>query len=308
MRFIFAPIQNTGRPSRGSAGIFRFVFALGLALALSSGPSICAASIDDAAAAHPAPGADSIRLGIQGYTFRESNIADALDQTRAAGVGYFEAYFKHELGYGLPGKFDHHMSRETREKILALAKAKGVRIVSYYVDYGETEADWRQIFEFARAMGMEQIATEPQPEFFDLVEQLSTEFGIRVAVHNHPSPSHYADPSVALAAVQDRGPSIGLCADTGHWARSGFDPVDCLRRAEGRILELHFKDIEKRGDVHAVDLPFGTGTSDALGQIRELQRQHFHGYLFIEYENSRASLREDVAACVKFCRDSLGQK
>lgn len=258
------------------------------------------------------PGTSEIRLGVQGYTFRESNIADALTKTREVGVRYFEAYFKHELGADLPGKFDHHMSAQTRGKILDIAKSKGVRIVSYYVDYGETAEDWRKIFEFAQAMGMEQIATEPQPEYLDLVEKLSREFGIRVAVHNHPRPSpyltRYADPEIALEAIRNRGATIGLCADTGHWARSGFDPVSCLRRAEGRIIELHLKDIAKRGDVQAVDLPFGTGTSDALGQLRELQRQSFRGYLFIEYENHRASLQDDVAQCVRFCRENLAVK
>ncbi len=29
--------------------------------------------------------------------------------------------------------------------------------------------------------------------------------------------------------VKDRDMRIGACADTGHWVRSGLNPVDCLK-------------------------------------------------------------------------------
>jgi len=166
------------------------------------------------------------------------------------------------------------------------------------------EAGWKKLVAFVQDMGIRTIATEPEQELLPMIDKIVKDTGIRIALHNHPAPSRYADPAVALAAVKPFGPHFGLCADTGHWTRDARDPVACLRQAEGWILELHFKDISEPARV-AHDMPWGTGIGNADGQIAELRRQGFNGYVFIEYEHNTAALDADVARCIAFFRAAL---
>lgn len=278
-----------------------FGAAASLLLALVSG---CQNPSANAPAAKPESPA-ALKLGLQTYTFRDFTFAEALDKAKAAGILYLQAYGGQKLGGGLDGQFGHTMDEATRGKVLSLVKDRGLHLVSYGVVTGKDEAEWRQIFAFAKAMGLEEIATEPKADALPLVARLSQETGVRVALHNHPTPSIYHDPEFALATVQPYGANVGLCADTGHWVRSGYDPIESLRKAKGRIIQLHFKDLTERGVKEAHDVPWGLGASDAAGQILELRRQGFSGYVFVEYEHNTPSLEQDVARCAEYFRRAL---
>lgn len=272
------------------------------ALALLASPGSAA----PASTNPPETGADiGIRLGLQAYTFRDFTFVETLEKAKAAGIRYIQAYGGQELGGGLPGKFNFSMDDATRAKVRALLKKNKIEVVSYGVVTGKDEAEWRQIFTFAKAMGLHDIATEPKAEALALVDQLSRESGVRVALHNHPTPSIYANPDFALATVKPFGPNLGLCADTGHWVRSGYDPIESLRKAEGKIISLHFKDLTERGVKAAHDVPWGTGASDAAGQIAELRRQHFSGYVFVEYEHNTPELEQNVIRSAEYFRRAL---
>jgi sugar phosphate isomerase/epimerase len=244
------------------------------------------------------------QLGLQAYTFRSFTFAETLDFAREAEITNLQAYSGQNLGGGLEGKFSHQMDPATKSRIREMAAAKGVKLTSYGVVNAGDEAGWRQIFAFAREMGMIDIATEAAQEQLPLLDRLSKEYGIAVTLHNHPTPSRYALPETALAAVAPFGPNFGLCADTGHWARSGLDPVASLKLAEGRILSLHFKDLTE-WTKQAHDMPWGTGASNAAGQIAELARQGFSGIAYVEYEHNTPALLEEVKLSAAFFRAAL---
>jgi sugar phosphate isomerase/epimerase len=99
-----------------------------------------------------------------------------------------------------------------------------------------------------------------------------------------------------LAALEGRSKRMGSCSDTGHWPRSGLVPVECLKKLEGHIIELHFKDI-----TDGVDQPWGTGKGDARAMLAELKRQGFRGLIDVEYEDGAGTKLEDnVARCIAF--------
>ena len=76
---------------------------------------------------------------------------------------------------------------------------------------------------------------------------------------------------------------MGACADTGHWIRSGLNPLACIKKLEGKIINLHFKDLnEKAPEAH--DVPWGTGVSDVPALLKELKGQGFKGIFNAEYE------------------------
>ena len=245
------------------------------------------------------------RVGLQAYTFRNLTFAETLERAQALGIELLQAYPGQKLAPDMDGVFHHSMDPATQAHVLNLARSKGVKIVSYGVVGAKDEAEWRQIFAFAKAMGLEGVTTEPEQQALKLVARLAKENQIRVSLHNHPAPSIYANPDTALAASRPHRAWIGLSADTGHWARSGYDPVATLRKARGRIHELHFKDLTEIGVKNAHDMPWGTGASNAARQIAELRRQGFSGIAYVEYEHMTPALEKEVERSIGYFRKAV---
>jgi len=241
------------------------------------------------------------RLAVQAWTFRKLTFCETIDQAAALGIKYVEAYPGQKLGGGIPGTTHYNMNAETQEKVQDKLAAAGVKLVCYGVTGAGNEKGWRKLFEFAKAMGIETITSEPNPKHLDFVEKLCDEYDINVAIHNHPKPSRYWSPDIVLEACKDRSPRLGACADTGHWARSGLDPTEGLKKLEGRIISLHFKDLNKR-ERRAHDVPWGTGACDAASMLAELKRQGFKGVVSVEYERPSPELAANVGKCAEFFR------
>jgi sugar phosphate isomerase/epimerase len=118
-----------------------------------------------------------------------------------------------------------------------------------------------------------------------------------MALHNHPQSW---PPDKVLAACEGHCKLIGACGDTGHWVRAGYVPVDTLKKLDGRVLHLHFKDLNESGPK-GYDVPWGTGTSNVKGMMQELKGQGYKGYFSIEYEHgSLDELAENLPKCVEF--------
>jgi sugar phosphate isomerase/epimerase len=241
-------------------------------------------------------------LGMQAYTFHtDSTFFEAIDKTKKLGLKYIEAFPGQKLSRDHGDvKMDHNMSAEAREAAKKKLADSGVRLVNYgVVGLNKNEPDARKIFDFAKDMGIEVIVAEPDPDSFDLLDKLTEEYGIKVAIHNHPKPSRYFSPDAVLKAVEGHSKRIGSCADTGHWMRSGIDPLEALKKLEGRIISSHFKDLNKTGmDAH--DVPWGTGAGNAKALLEEFKRQGFTGVFSIEYEFNWGKAMPDLAKCVKW--------
>ena len=224
----------------------------------------------------------------------------SLEKTAAAGLKATESTPPQDLGGGLPGKIDYKMDEATQKKVLAKCKETGVKIAIVYAT-AKTDDECRQLFKFTKAMGAEVIVMEPTLEQLDLLEKLCDEYQINLAIHNHPQPSHFWNPQTVLDAIKGRGKRIGACADTGHYKRSGLDPVACLKELEGHIIMLHFKDVapDPPQPAKAVknakkkkaapkpgwhDVEWGTGQCQMAAMFAELKRQGFKGYFSMEYE------------------------
>lgn len=239
------------------------------------------------------------RLAIQAYTFHKYTFFEAVDKAHQLKLTYLEAYPGQTLSPEHKDlKFDHNMSAETMAMVTRKLKEAGIKLVNYgVVDFGKDEASARKVFEFAKEMGIETIAAEPPVEQLEMLDKLANEYGINVAIHNHPKPSKYWDPKKVAEALRGRSKRLGACADTGHWPRSGIHPLDGLKALEGRILTLHFKDLNELSDK-GHDVPWGTGKCDVKSLLQELKRQKFEGVFSIEYEHNWESSMPEIAECV----------
>ncbi len=270
-----------------------------VAMALSiAGVLVCIAGVTNARAG------EKWRLGMQAYSFNRFTFYEAVDKTKALGMDYIEAYPGQKLSaeHG-DAKFDHNMSKDLMLEVKQMLKAKGVKLVNYgVVALPNDEAECRKVFDFAKAMGIETIVSEPPEDAFDLIDRLCQEYKIAVALHNHPKPSHYWDYKTVLRVCKGRSHWIGACADTGHWTRSGIDPVEAVRAlaSVGRIKSLHFKDLNEFGKREAHDVPWGTGVSKARQVLEMLASKGFEGSFSIEYEYNWLNSMPEIAKCVDF--------
>jgi sugar phosphate isomerase/epimerase len=265
-----------------------------------------ASAQDDLAAAtiapQGAPAAEALgwHLGCQAYSFNRFTFYEAVDKVQAMGLHYIEAYPGQTLSKEKPDvTFDHNMAAELYPEVLDRLKAADVKLLNYgVVGLGTEEAENRKVFDFAKAMGIETIVAEPPQEAFDLLDTLAEEYGINVAIHNHPEPSRYWNPDTVLEACEGRSKRIGACADTGHWLRSGVDPVEAVKKLEGRIISFHFKDLDEFGNKKAHDVPWGTGVANVRAILAEVQRQGFQGMFSAEYEHNWENSVPEIALSV----------
>jgi sugar phosphate isomerase/epimerase len=247
-------------------------------------------------------------LAVQLYTFRRFTFYEALEMIAGVGVKRVEPCFFLPLSKEHPGaKTGPSLSPALRKEMKANMAGRGITMPSFYADLGADGAANRKTFEFARGMGAQTIVAEPPAEAFDGIEKLCEEFLINLAVHNHPeSPkSKYWRPENVLAVCEGRGKRIGACCDTGHWVRSGLDPVESLKKLEGRIISIHLKDVVESGNPKARDVPLGTGNGNYASVLKELHRQGFKGVMSVEYEHDSEKLVADVAQCLAFVEKTV---
>ncbi len=242
------------------------------------------------------------RLGMQAYTFNRFTFFEAIDKTASLGLRVIESYPGQRLGaeHG-DAKMHHDMDPSLHAAVRDKLASAGVALACYgVVDLSSDESESRRVFDFARAMGIETLVSQPERDTFDLLDGLTEEYGITLAIHNHPEPSTYWKPDTVLEVCEGRSPRIGSCADTGHWMRSGVDPLEALKKLEGHIISLHMKDLNKFGTMDCHDVPFGQGEGNVRGCMRELLRQGIRAVFSIEYEHNWDDSVPEIAEGVAF--------
>lgn len=236
-------------------------------------------------------------LGAQSYSFRLFPFTEALRKIDSCGLKYVEAFPTQQVGGGIAGNMNFTMNAETRQAVKKLLKDRGLTLVAYGVVRAKDEAEWKTLFEFAKEMGIRNINTEPDVKQIPYIGELAKQYKINVALHNHPKPSHYWHPDSVLSVIGNN-PYLGSCSDIGHWVRSGLDPVECLKKLDGHVLGMHFKDLEEKAPkTH--DVVWGTGVCDIPAVIAELKRQKFKGPISAEYEYKWENNGPEIAESVK---------
>jgi sugar phosphate isomerase/epimerase len=253
------------------------------------------------------------QLAIHSYTFKEFSIFDAIDMTKALGVKYMSVSGTVLLG-GTNRVSTVNLTDDQRAAIDDKLRTDGF---GNFVNMGVVqlpadEAKCRKVFEFAKKWRIGILVSEPEFNALDTVEKLCKEYNIKVAIHDHPKGhSIYWNPETVARVLKGRTPLMGACADVGHWMRSGLDPVECLKKLDGRIICLHFKDLNEMGP-NAHDVPWGTGVGKTKELMEELKRQNFHGAFCVEYEYHWTNSSPEIAQCVKFfnatCDELVGKK
>jgi sugar phosphate isomerase/epimerase len=241
-------------------------------------------------------------ISIQCWSFNRFTLFEAIEMAAAAGANAVELYPGQKIG-GEHGdlKFTPEMADDKVAAVMAHLKKHGITPINYGVtDIPNDEANARVIFGFAKKLGLYGITTEALGAI-DILEKLAKEYDIKVCFHNHPKPTALWNPDTVWKAIENRHANIGYCADIGHWASSGLNPLEVIRRIAPRVLAFHMKDRES-ATQWSHDRPFGTGVIDNFAILDEVRKHGFAGNVSIEYEHNWQTSLPEVAQCVGYLR------
>jgi sugar phosphate isomerase/epimerase len=241
-------------------------------------------------------------IAVQCWSFNRYTVWQAIEKTAESGANAVELFPGHKLGGPHGDKtMGPRLDAAIYQSLLDHASKHGVAIVNFGVcDIPSDEAKARPVFELARTLGLYGLTTESAGSIAT-IDKLAEEYEVKVCFHNHPKGSALWDPNKVWDLVKDRHPNVGFCADIGHWATSGLDPLEVIKKVGSRVHAFHFKDREAIGkETH--DRPFGTGVIQLAAILDEVREHGFAGNVSIEYEHNWEKSVPDIAQCVGFLR------
>jgi len=239
------------------------------------------------------------------YSFNKFSFLKAAETAKGLGIRAVEGFAWQALADDKPGaQLNDGMSEADCKDILSRLEDQGVRLIGCYSNPPKGDA-YPKTFAWAEKMKLDYLVAEPPLDAYVALDALCEKHQIRLAIHNHARPNPNWNPVEVVERVKDRSPWRGLCCDTGHWVRSGLDPVAMLQKAEGRIVGIHLKDVASADDKEGRCVPFGKGVCNIAGVLAELGRQKFQGPCAIEYEPYAPENVEYVAECVAFFEKTI---
>jgi sugar phosphate isomerase/epimerase len=222
-------------------------------------------------------GSQDINLGVASYSLREFQrglVIKMIQQLNVSNVSLKE--------YHLPYR---STPEELQQGAMEFEKA-GIKIVGGGVIYmtKDNDDDIRRYFEYAKHCGMSLMSIGPTLKTLPRIERFVKEYNIQVAIHNHgPEDENFPSPEVALKAIDGMDPRVGVCVDVGHTALTGTNPVDSVRAAGSRLLDMHIKDLRNPLEVNT-QAPVGDGALPIVEIFKQLKKMKYSGCVNLEYE------------------------
>ncbi len=254
-------------------------------LIVSLGRSLCVANAADDKPYGP------FKMGIQSYSLRNFKLLEALEKTKALGLGYWESFPAH-----IPADLAQVAANRK------LAADHGVTVGGFGVVHFTKDHDAnRKMFDFGKALGIAYFSADPDADAFDSLDKCVDEYKIGVGIHNHGPGHKYGPISTIAAAIKDHHKLIGCCVDTGHFLRSKEDPVEAAKVFKGRIHGVHLKDVKNATEF----VILGQGDLKLKELLKELAAQNYSETLALEYEENPENPIADIEACLQAVRKAL---
>lgn len=234
-----------------------------------------------------------LNIGLQSFVLRNFPFEKAIEIINKLSIRYLETYNDH-----LP--FDSYLDHLRQiKKILAENRIKLMAFGVIGFDHNFNRS--RSIFRFAKEMGLYSLSADPEDGTLNMLELLSEEYGIKIAIHPHgPDHPRWRGWKSVYEAVNNKGKNLGICLDTGHVVRNGEDPAEAIDVMSKRIFGVHLKDADKNGDV-----PFGRGMVDIRMVLEKLSNITYKGIVSIECEMNPDNPIPDIEHSLNYVK-SLG--
>lgn len=240
-------------------------------------------------------------ISVQCWSFKKFTLFEAIEMAASSGTNV-EIFPGQAIGGAHEGsKVKPDLSDEVVGSIREHLQKYDVSAVNFGVtSISKKEEEARPVFEFAKKLSLYGVTTESL-EAINTLEKLSKEYDLKVCFHNHPKPTKLWNPDTIWKAIDGRHANLGYCADIGHWATSGLDPVEVIKKVASRVHAFHMKD---RASIEqwTHDRPYGTGIIDIVGILDEVRKHGFAGNVSIEYEHNWETNMPEVAQCAGYLR------
>ncbi len=239
-------------------------------------------------------------MGIQSYSLRHYTFEAALDIVHALGLAHVELIPETKLG---PIAFGEHLrvseDAAAIDAALVACTRRGVAIAAHGVNALSDAAAAQRLFAFAERARIPVLTIMPSAELIPELDALCAAHpGVRLAIHNHGPHLPWETPEEILAALDGRHPNLGACLDTGHFIRSGIDPVAAIRKFAERVHGVHLKDFVEAGAL-ADGCILGDGKLELEAVFAALREIEFSGALSLEYEENPENVVPDLVACLQ---------
>lgn len=243
------------------------------------------------------------RLGLEAYTLHRVSLFEMIDRAVELGIPYVGGLSFQRVGGGIEKNLDPQLSDDEIEQVRIKLEQAGLRMLTYFIqEIPGDEAGCRQVFEFARKLGIETFMTEPKLEALDTIERFCDEYDIKVGLHNHDrnaSPNYWS-PEAILKACKGRSKRMGACADVGYWMRGGIDPIAGVRKLGDRLITIQMHDLHELSP-QGRDVPWGTGAGNTEKLIMEMHRRKIRPVMFgLEYSDKFDDNMAEVRQCAEF--------
>lgn len=276
--------------------------------ACNSGQSTKSESKSDSTTTSSVDPVKDWKFGVALWTFHNVDFPKSLDKADSAGLIYIEPNTFHSAGPAFKDSSIGQLCAASVEKLKDMIQQKGLKMETLYIVGDSTVASWKKQFDIAKEFGVKYVTTEPPLNMWDQIDSLAGAYGMKVAIHNHwKGFSHYWNPDTTLMALKGH-PNFGVCADLGHWPKSGIHPLDAVKKLSGHILVVHLKDIAAYNDPTLKDVVVGTGVVKFPEIFAELKKQNFDGYIYIERDSIEPGGNlSSVKREIKYYNDQLSK-
>lgn len=242
-------------------------------------------------------GSDGLNIGIQVSSFRPvlktaEEVSVACKQMRSMGCRIVQLQW---IDMSVP---IDSITEAMRESGLVSVSVQEIyetflQNKAYYLDLMEaTGSTWLCV----SRIPADRKSPEGLPLFFEELRKLIAELKERgMKLCFHPVSADYeltGHSTMAIDAMMEALPEMDLCLDLYHCLRCGIDVPAMLKKYEGRICMVHFKEGQKRkatlqdGTIseREVLVPVGSGDTDWTDIIRACQATKVP-YIFAEQES-----------------------
>lgn len=236
------------------------------------------------------------RMGIQSYSLRHFKVDEALEKTKQLGLRFWEAFPAH-----IPQTDDPAKVKEMRDKL----QAAQIRLRAWgVVGFDADETKTRKVLDFAKAMNIAVVSADPSPESFPVLDKVLEQYpDIFIAIHNHGPGHRYDKISDVSKAIQGHHERIGACVDTGHFLRSGEDPVAAVKAFGKRTYGVHLKDVKGKTTFTEV----GKGDLKTVELLKELRGLDYRQIISLEYEEHAENPMSYIEECLSATREAIKQ-
>ncbi len=239
-------------------------------------------------------------FGLQSWSlraFKDNNVV--IEKLKELGLNSVELCAAH-ADFNNPEEF---------EKVVALYKNAGIKIVSLGVQTFNGQDNEEKWFECLKIAGAKHISAHFKVETFTTAvpktAKLAEKYDVKVGVHCHGGYMFGGSPDVLNAFMQLGGERIGVNIDTAWCMQIGpykGNPIQWVKNYKERVHGVHYKDFVFESNGGWKEVVIGTGSLQVAELIKTLEEHNFDGMAVIEYEANSENPIPDIKECIKNLR------